>query len=240
MRRRRGPTRFGPNERPRRGSSRRIRAHSSKGSCSKSKIGCWSSVCCPLHAASTFVSAASAKVPGSASVPPSGAIPRRWIYARPRPPRSSAISSVKPPVRFPGTPLDSLFVTRDGPYVEVYARRRDFPQEDFFGLGPDSDEGSRSNYAVRDSFARVTGGFRRHKVRAGVSLGYLDPSIGRGTDSRMPSTAEIFAPSDVPGLAVQPAFSVIEPFIEVETSDHRAQRAGRRLVSLRLHEVWGS
>jgi hypothetical protein len=122
-------------------------------------------------------------------------------------------------LRFPGTPLDTLYFLDDGPYVELYGRRRDFPQEDFFGLGPDSAETARSNFALRDTLVRATGGVRRGYFLAGVGVGYLSPSIGAGTDERMPSTTEIFTPVEVPGLALQPAFGVVEPFVEFATLD---------------------
>ena len=76
-----------------------------------------------------------------------------------------------------------LYTWANGPYVEVYARRRDSPQEDFYGLGPDSLEDDRSNFAQRETFVRVTPAVRRGYLTAGVNLGYLDPSIGSGTDT---------------------------------------------------------
>lgn len=108
---------------------------------------------------------------------------------------------------------------RDGGFAALHVRRRDFPQEDFFGLGPDSQAEQRSNYALRDTLIRGSGGFRHEHVTAGVSIGYLDPSIGRGTDRRMPSTDAIFAPGDVPGLLSQPAFAIVEPFVEISNAD---------------------
>lgn len=103
---------------------------------------------------------------------------------------------------------------RDGPYAELRVRRRDFPQEDFFGLGPASVPGNRSNFALRDTFFGGGGGFRAGDFTAGVNGGYLDPSVGSGTDTLMPSTDEIFTPADVPGLSAQPGFTVLEPFAE--------------------------
>ena len=90
---------------------------------------------------------------------------------------------------------------------------------------PDSLEDNRSNFALRDTFVRVSPAFRRGYLTAGVNLGYLDPSIGSGTDKTMPSTDEIFEPAEVPGLETQPAFGVIEPFVEFATLD-RASRIG--------------
>jgi hypothetical protein len=149
--------------------------------------------------------------------------------------RTSAAASLKGyliaegSLRFPGTQSESLYTWANGPYVEVYARRRDFPQEDFFGLGPDSLEDERSNFALRDTSVRVSPAVRRGYLIAGVNLGYLDPSIGSGTDQSMPSTDEIFGPAEVPGLETQPAFGVIEPFVEFATLDRAIEdRAGGR------------
>ena len=141
--------------------------------------------------------------------------------------RASAAASLKKyflaegALRFPGTRQDSFFTVRDGPFVELYVRRRDFPQEDFFGLGPDSSVGERSNYAVRDTFGRVMGGYRiGRKINFGASIGYLDPSVGSGTDSRMPSSTDVYAPGEIPGLNEPlPSFLVLEPYVEIKTID---------------------
>src|SRR5688572_23148468 len=70
--------------------------------------------------------------------------------------RTSAAASLKGyfiaegSLRFPGTQSEDLYSWANGPYVEVYARRRDSPQEDFYGLGPGSLEDNRSNFAQRE------------------------------------------------------------------------------------------
>ena len=149
--------------------------------------------------------------------------------------RTSAAASLKGyfiaegSLRFPGTQSEDAYTWANGPYVEVYGRWRDAPQEDFYGLGPGSLEDDRSNFAQRETFVRVTPAVRRGYLTAGVNLGYLDPSIGSGTDKTMPSTDEIFGPEEVPGLDAQPAFGVIEPFVEFATLDRAIDdRAGGR------------
>ena len=133
----------------------------------------------------------------------------------------------------------------DGPFAELHVRRRDFPEEDFFGLGPDSFEEDRSNYALRDTLVRGTGGLRlgdfpggASDFTAGASVSWLDPSIGSGKDTRMPSTDEIFDPIDIPGLASQPAFLIIEPFVEYGNTDppFNPTRGGRYRVSWARYE----
>lgn len=134
--------------------------------------------------------------------------------------RVSAAGSVK---RY-GIAETSLLLpgaVRSGPFVELYARRREFPQEDFFGLGPGSLSTERTNFALRDTLVRATGGVHTDDFAAGARVGYLDPSIGRGTDRRMPATTDVFAPAEIPGLLAQPTFVVFEPFVEYSNSDPR-------------------
>lgn len=110
---------------------------------------------------------------------------------------------------------------KNGPFAELRVRWRDRPEEDFFGLGPDSLDEQRTNFALRDTLVRGTGGLRADDgdFAAGASVGWLDPSIGPGKDTRMPSTDEVFDPADIPGFVAQPAFILIEPFVEYTYTD---------------------
>ena len=130
-------------------------------------------------------------------------------------------------LRFPGTIGHNEYIKPRGLYLELYGRRRDFPQEDFFGLGPDTQVSQRSNYARRDSFGEITGGFEKGLLETGVGVGYLDVSIGTGTDTRMPSSMAIFGPEEMPGAADRSRFVVIQPFVEFATVDRAVNdRAG--------------
>jgi hypothetical protein len=132
-------------------------------------------------------------------------------------------------VRFPGTIGEDSYFKPQGPYVELRGRYRSFPQEDFFGLGPDSLSSNRSDFAQRDVLGRVTGGYQRGNFEAGICLGYLDASIGSGTDARMPSSTEIFSASEMPGVNDPGGFLLIEPFVEYATIDPaREDHAGGR------------
>jgi hypothetical protein len=91
--------------------------------------------------------------------------------------------------------------------VGVHGQYYEFPQEDFFGFGRDSLEADRTNYLLDN----VEGGAsvrwrpaKRWEVGAGAS--YLSPRIGHGTDSRYPSTGDLFDPTTIPGLTAQPDF----------------------------------
>jgi hypothetical protein len=122
-------------------------------------------------------------------------------------------------VRFPGTIGHDVYIRASGPFVELHARHRDAPQEDFFGLGPGSAEADRSDYALRDTFGSITGGLARRNLKTGVMAGYLATDVGPGSDPSMPSSTVVFRPSEVPGLAGEPRFIVAGPFVLWQTRD---------------------
>jgi hypothetical protein len=137
-------------------------------------------------------------------------------------------------LRFPGTVGQDEYFKSQGPYVELHGRRRAFPQEDFFGLGPDSRLSNRSDFALRDTLGRITGGYDRGRLQAGIGLGYLDTSIGTGTDARMPASTEIFSIDAMPGVSDRVGLVLIEPFVEYASIDPAIEdhSGGRYRLSL--------
>ena len=82
-----------------------------------------------------------------------------------------------------------------------------FPQEDFFGLGPDSRKTDRSDYLLEATEASAELQWkpvRLVEVAGGVT--YISPRIGSGTDTRFPSTEHLFDPGTLPGFRNQPDF----------------------------------
>ena len=94
------------------------------------------------------------------------------------------------------------------------------PQEDFYGLGPDSVPDDRVSYLfdAREfqarAIARPTPWFE-----AGVRVGRLNPILGSGTDGSYPSIEELFTDASAPGLAFQPEFNYGELFAAVDYRD---------------------
>ncbi len=110
-------------------------------------------------------------------------------------------------------------------FVEIGGRRRDFPQEDFYGLGPDSAESARSSYAYREQSFDALAGVRIGNANptswltiAG-GLEYLAPEVGEGRDPLGPSTDALFTPAEVPGLVGQPDFLRAGGVLRVDTID---------------------
>jgi hypothetical protein len=119
----------------------------------------------------------------------------------------------------------------------VHAVYRHNPQEDFWGIGHDSLKDNRVSYLVdyRDYEGRAI-------VRplpwleAGSRFGWLDGSVGRGTDSRFPSIEERFTDETAPGLAVQPDYSFAEVFGAVDYRDQEDNARAGGLYSLAWRE----
>jgi hypothetical protein len=99
-------------------------------------------------------------------------------------------------------------------------RWRDFPQEDYFGIGPDSRLETRSNYAIESTDVSGLVALKPLPwLRVGSEVGLLDPDIGPGTDPRMPSTELVFTDVEAPGLLEQPTFLYKNVFVSVDYRD---------------------
>src|SRR5262245_228817 len=82
---------------------------------------------------------------------------------------------------------------RDRLMAEGYVRKYDYPQEDFFGLGPDSQRSNRTTFDINGEY--VGGQLIARPVRPltfGGGVEYLWPTVGRGENRRFPSIEEIF------------------------------------------------
>ena len=104
----------------------------------------------------------------------------------------------------------------------------EFPQEDFFGLGPQSVEQNRTSFLVESTEVGADVWWTPvERLRAGGSVSYLNPSIGSGTDNRYPSTEERFDRTTLPGFRMQPDFRRIDGWIDFDGRDNPSDpRAG--------------
>jgi hypothetical protein len=92
-------------------------------------------------------------------------------------------------------------------FVELYGQRYEFPQEDFFGLGPASRRDDHTTYNLASSTVGVTGGVRPTPwLLLSSSIERLTPRIGHGQNPESPSVEELFDVSQIPGFTEQPDF----------------------------------
>ena len=95
----------------------------------------------------------------------------------------------------PGVPGDP---TRFYLYGQV--RYRNFPREDFYGLGSQSLEENRTTYTLEDLSYDDVGGVQKGRVAAGLRAGWLSTEARAGQDDRFPPTQAIFGETEAPGV----------------------------------------
>jgi outer membrane protein assembly factor BamA len=94
---------------------------------------------------------------------------------------------------------------------EVSGRYRNFPEEDFWGLGPDTKQDQRTNFLYEDVGGSATMAVRFRKVRAGMTAGYVAINTGPGRDKNFPSVPE--------NLQAGPRYRPVGPFVEYNSAD---------------------
>ena len=107
-----------------------------------------------------------------------------------------------------------------------------FPQEDFYGLGPRSRKEDRTSFRLENISYRGTVGMRWGKwITTGLRGGLLASSIGAGTDARFPITQNLFTGRELPALYVQPNYYLFGVFAEMDYRDEPGNpRAGGRYL----------
>ena len=82
-----------------------------------------------------------------------------------------------------------------------------FPQERFWGLGPNPDPEDRTNFQINSPSYSAIGGYRFSRwIAAAAGVGLLQTDLKEGTDSRFPTTHQVFDDTTAPGLDKQPDF----------------------------------
>src|SRR5262249_61832089 len=112
-------------------------------------------------------------------------------------------------------------------FAEAYGSRRDYPEERFFGIGPDSRRSDQADYLFASTLVGGRAGVRPAKiVLVGGGVDYLNPYIGRGRSDSMPTISTAFDDASAPGLAQQPTFIRSSAFAEVDYRKPRNLRKG--------------
>jgi hypothetical protein len=92
-------------------------------------------------------------------------------------------------------------------FSDIRLRYRNYPQEGFWGLGPDTTEDAQTNYRLEDVWLTGTAGLHfRSGLRLAAIVGRIEANVGPGQDPGVPSTETVFSLSDAPGLAASPDY----------------------------------
>ncbi len=101
--------------------------------------------------------------------------------------------------------------------AEVYARRHDYPREDYFGLGPASLRRNHTDYAIQATTFGARAAVRPVPIVAiGGGLEHIDAGLFDGTDPSVPSIGEVFDEQSAPGLTQQPDYQRSIVFVDVD------------------------
>jgi hypothetical protein len=114
-------------------------------------------------------------------------------------------------------------------FAETRARYRNYPEEDFWGLGAKSHPDRRTTFRLEDFDWTTAFGLRpRRPLEVGIAAGWRRVNVGPGRDRDFPSIEQRFAPREVPGLERQPRFVHAGAFLRLDLRDESddARRGG--------------
>jgi outer membrane protein assembly factor BamA len=115
--------------------------------------------------------------------------------------------------------------------VGVEASYNRHSQEDFYGLGFDSERADRANFSFRSPEVQVRAMVTPVRwLNAGVRGGWMGVEVGDGTDDAFPTVSARFSLPGAPGLTEQPGYSYTDLFTTLDTRDQPGNpRAGSYL-----------
>ena len=130
------------------------------------------------------------------------------------------------------------YLARERAEVGIEVTHRHNPQEDFYGVGPDSLEANRTNFRLDTTAVLGRALVKPRKwFSTGIHAGRVSPSVGRGTDSRYPSLEGRLGEDGLVGFTEQPDFRYTDAFATVDYRDHsgNARSGGYYSFTLRSY-----
>jgi hypothetical protein len=121
--------------------------------------------------------------------------------------------------------------------INVHARRYDFPEEDFFGIGPDSLRENHVTYRLQGAEGGVTGSVRPLPwLTLGQTVDVLVPDLG--VYDRPGAIGSLFTDTEAPGLFEQPTFAHYVTTLDIDYGRPRRnpRTGGRYLFGVHRYE----
>lgn len=119
-------------------------------------------------------------------------------------------------------------------HLNGHAQRYDFPEEPFFGIGPEALRTNEVTYGIRGSSIGASATYRPVRwFTLGGGTDYLTPGIG--AYDRPGSISSVFDDGEAPGLAGQPDFVRYEASASVNYREPLGNPRGGGQYTLRLH-----
>jgi outer membrane protein assembly factor BamA len=124
--------------------------------------------------------------------------------------------------------------------IGIDAAHSDAPKLEYYGSGPNSSKGGRTDYRREDTSVdlRLAWTRARSPFSAGFEAGPLFVNVGRGTDSRFASAETVYSPRQAPGIDVQTKFLRTETYADVDSRDYPGDPRDGSHVAVR-HQHYG-
>lgn len=123
-------------------------------------------------------------------------------------------------------------LARETVSVDIHAQRYDFPNEDFFGIGPDSRRDDHVTYGLASSMVGAAGAVRATPwLSVGAGVDYLTPHVATSGDRTIDT---LFEDVSAPGLGAQPDFVRYQVFADLNYREPRGnpRRGGRYALTI--------
>ena len=91
-------------------------------------------------------------------------------------------------------------------FLYADTRYRYFPEEVFYGTGPDSTLAGESDFLMEDGAYDIVGGYQFGRFGTVARAGYLQTNVNEGSNEGFPGGQEPFADASLAGLTRQPDF----------------------------------
>lgn len=123
--------------------------------------------------------------------------------------------------------------------AEFYALRSRWPEEAFFGLGPDSLRREHANFSLGNTVVGGSGAVRAGRLlMVGGRAEYLRPRSGQGRAKGIADVATLFPGEEIPGFGAPTDFGRFEAFADFNYREPlmNPRRGGRYYVSYALFD----
>jgi hypothetical protein len=108
----------------------------------------------------------------------------------------------------------------------TYARRNNYPQEDYFGIGPEARRDDHANFRFTNTIVGARVGVKPAPiVNFGGGIEYLRPVVGTGQNKALPTIGAQFDETSAPGLSRGGRFARTNAFLDI---DYRKPKNARR------------
>jgi hypothetical protein len=122
--------------------------------------------------------------------------------------------------------FDLPHLARDRMIFGTYARRDNYPQEDYFGIGPDASRDNHSNYRFTNTHFGARVGVKPAAFATfGGGVEYLRPTVTAGRNRNLPSIDAVFDAGTAPGISRSARFTRTSTFLDI---DYRQPLNARR------------